>query len=123
MSARSAALALASLAACAGPWSAKTERAPESQAALARPGADPVLLGTPQGAPDVLPIEQVAVRVRRAADGRLTILEFLSPGLTEAEQIKLRLAVEAGELRPAGEGALGQDSWTTTLQRSRSRSR
>jgi hypothetical protein len=118
MRARIAALVLASLAACAGPWSAKTD-APQSQAALARPGADPALLGTPQGAPDVLPIEQVAVRVRRAADGRVTILEFLSPGLTEAEQIKLRLAVEAGELRPAGEGALGQDSWTTTLRRSR----
>lgn len=116
----SAALAVAlALSACAGP--SATERAPESPAGFARPDADPTLLGSPPGAPAILPIEQVSVRVHRAADGRLTIVEFLSPGLPEAEQVSLRLAFEAGELRPAGEGAAGEESWITTLQRARGR--
>lgn len=119
--ARTAAVAatFAAFTACAGP--AATERTTDSPAGYARPDADPTLLGSPPGAPAILPIEQISVRVHRADDGRLTIVEFLSPGLPESEQVSLRLAFEAGELRPAGEGATGQASWITTLQRARGR--
>lgn len=76
-----------------------------------------MLLGTPAGAPAVLPIEQVAVRVRRLPDGQLTIVEFVSPGLPPEEQVRLRLALEAGKLRLAAEGQGGEESWITTLLR------
>lgn len=117
MRARSAVLVLVFLAACAAPWSSRTERAPESPGQRARPEADPVLLGTPAGAPAPLPIEQVAVRVRRLPDGQLTIVEFVSPGLPPEEQVRLRLALEAGKLRLAAEGQSGEESWVTTLLR------
>jgi hypothetical protein len=110
---------LASLTACAGFWGSRSERAPESPASHARPDSDPEQLETPRGAADLLPVEQVSVRVRRVADGRFSIVEFLSPQLPEAEQVKLRLAYEAGELRLAGQGAAGDESWITTLLRSR----
>jgi hypothetical protein len=119
MRARSAALVLALLSACAGSTSSGTARAPESRAQNARPELDPALIGTPQGASAPLPIEQVSVRVRRASDGRVTIVEFLSPGLPEAEQVSLRLALEAGQLRLANPGAAGEQSWVTNLLRSR----
>jgi hypothetical protein len=120
MRARTAALGVTLvLSACAGPTA--TDRATEPAAGFARPSADPTLLGTPPGAPAILPIEQVSVRVHRASDGRITIVEFLSPGLPEADQLTLRLAYEAGELRLAGEGASGEASWITTLQRARGR--
>src|SRR5512140_3854461 len=119
MRARSALLVLAALAACAGPANSTTGRAPESQAENARPQSDPALMGAPTGPAELLPIEEVAVRVRRVAEGRFTIVEFLPPGLTESEQVKLRLAFEAGELRVAGQGAAGEESWITTLLRSR----
>lgn len=115
------ALALAALAACASPAQPRSARLPESQAALARPETDPALRGTPQGARAVTALEQVSVRVRRGPDGRLTIVEFLSPGLTESERVELRRAVEAGELRPAGEAPAGEESWITTLLRTRLR--
>lgn len=121
MRARSAVLLLALLSACAGPATSGTERVPASPAERARPESDPALRGTPQGAPVVLPIEQVSVRVRRASDGRVTIIEFISPGLPESEQVALRLAFEAGKLRLAAPGADGEESWITTLLRSRSR--
>jgi hypothetical protein len=114
-----AAAVTVALSSCAGP--SANDRATEPAAGFARPQADPTLLGTPPGAPAILPIEQVSVRIHRAADGRLTIVEFLSPGLPESEQIQLRMAFEAGELRPAGEGASGEESWITTLQRARGR--
>jgi hypothetical protein len=112
-------LPLASLTACAGLASSATERAPESPASHARPDTDPELLETPRGATALVPVEQVSVRVRRVADGRLSIVEFLSPQLPEADQVKLRLAYEAGELRLAGQGAPGDESWITTLLRTR----
>ncbi len=114
-----ASLAALSLLACAGP--AGSPRAPESRAALARPEPDPALHGTPQGGRALRAIEQVSVRVRRGPDGRLTIVEFLSAGLTEAERTELRRAVEAGELRPEGESPPGEESWITTLLRTRVR--
>jgi hypothetical protein len=121
MRARSAALVLALLSACAGLTTSGPARAPESRAQNARPELDPALIGTPQGATALLPIEQVSVRVQRASDGRVTIIEFLSPGLPEAEQVAVRLALEAGELRLANPGAAGEESWVTNLQRSRTR--
>jgi hypothetical protein len=76
-----------------------------------------VLLGTPPGAPAILPIEEIAVRVRRGPDGRVTLVEFLGDGLTESQRVSLRLAFEAGEVRLSREGANGEESWTTTLRR------
>ncbi len=98
---------------------ATASRAPESPAAFARPEPDPALRQTPQGAAYLMPIEQVSVRVHRAADGRVTILEFLSPGLPESDQVAIRAAYEAGELRLAGARAPGDESWITTLLRAR----
>ena len=46
-------------------------------------------------------------------------MEFLSPGISEPQQVRLRLDLAAGALRVAAEGAVDQDSWTTTLLRSR----
>ncbi len=117
MRARSALLVVASLAACAG--APKGEGTARSPADRVRPEADPALLGAPSGPAEPLPIEEVSVRVRRAADGRVTIVEFLSPGLSEAQRTLLRLDYEAGRFRLAGEGAAGQESWITTLLRSR----
>jgi hypothetical protein len=116
MRARPTALALLLLASCA---STTASRPPESPAAQARPEPDPALLGAPAGPPLPLPIEQVAVRARRLEEGRFTIVEFLSPGLKEADQLALRLALEKGELRLANEPASGEESWITTLLRSR----
>lgn len=116
MRARPIPLALLLLASCAG---LTASRPPESRAQTARPEPDPALLGAPAGPPAPLPIEQVAVRVRRLAAGRFTIVEFLSPGLKEADQVALRLALEKGELRLANEPASGEESWITTLLRSR----
>jgi hypothetical protein len=112
---------LALLSACAAPATSRTARAPDSPASRARPEPDPTLLQTPQGASSVLPIEQVSVRVQRAQDGRLTIVEFLSPGLPESEQVAMRLAFQSGKLRLADEGTSGEASWITTLLRDRSR--
>lgn len=113
--------ALAALAGCAAPEAPRTPRLPESRAELARPEPDPALRGTSQGARAVQPLEQISVRVRRGPDGRLTIVEFLSPGLTESERIELRRAVEAGEMRLEGEAPADRDSWITTLLRPRVR--
>ena len=116
--ARSSALVL--LLAAAGAFAATQRGQPPSPAERAIPGADPALLGAPPGAPDLpLPLEQVSVRVRRAADGRVPIVEFLSPGVSEPQQVRLRLDFAAGALRVAAEGAGDQESWTTTLLRSR----
>lgn len=117
-----ASLAALSLLACATPGGQSgSPRVPESRAALARPEPDPALQGTPQGGRAIRAIEQVSVRVRRGPDGRLTIVEFLSAGLTEAERSELRRAVEADELRPEGESPPGEESWITTLLRTRVR--
>lgn len=120
MRARPAALVLASLAACAGPAVSTTGRTPESRAERARPEGDPALQGTPQRTTDLLPIEQVSVRVHRAPDGRVQIIEFLSPGLPESDQVALRLAYEEGKLRLATPVTAGDESWITTLFRPRS---
>lgn len=95
-----------------------TGRPPASPAAFARPESDPGLRGAPQGARGLLPDELASVRVRRGADGQLTIIEFLSPSLTESEQVALRLAFARGELRLEGQGASGEESWITNLLRS-----
>lgn len=116
MRAPPAALVLALVASCA---STTASRPPESPAARARPEPDPALLGAPAGPPLPLPIEQVAVRVRRLEEGRFSIVEFLSPGLQEADQVALRLALEKGELRLAEVPPGGEESWITTLLRSR----
>jgi hypothetical protein len=116
MRARPTALALLLVASCASPTAS---RPPESPARQARPDPDPALLGAPAGPPVPIPIEQVAVRVRRLEEGRFTIIEFLSPGLKESDQLALRLALEKGELRLAKEPADGDESWITTLLRSR----
>lgn len=105
-------LALALLTGCAS-----AGRAPESPAAYARPEPDPALREAPPGAPYLVPIENVSVRVRRASDGQVAIVEFLSPGLPERDQVALRLAYEAGELRLAGGGTAGDETWVTTLVR------
>jgi hypothetical protein len=97
------------------------ERTPGSPAEFARPESDPGLRGAPQGARGLLPSQQVSVRVRRGSDGQLSIVEFLSPGLTESEKVALRLAFQQGELQLEGEGASGEESWIATLLRSRSR--
>lgn len=115
------AAAVTVLAACAVPAPPRSARLPESRAALARPEPDPALRGTPQGARTLGALEQVSVRVRRGPDGRLTIVEFLSPGLTESERVELRRAVEAGDVRPEGEAPAGAESWITTLARTRVR--
>ena len=115
-------LAVLSLLACGAPGaSTSTSRVAETRAALARPEPDPALHGTPQGGRAIRAIEQVSVRVRRGPDGRLTVVEFLSAGLTEAERSDIRRAVEAGELRPEGEAPPGEESWITTLLRTRVR--
>ena len=116
MNARPAVLLLALLASCAGP---STARAPDSRAGRSHPETDPAQRGAPAGGHDLLPIEQVSVRAHRTSDGRVTIVEFLSPGLPESQQVALRLELEAGKLRLAGQGAGGEESWVTTLMRAR----
>jgi hypothetical protein len=121
MRTRSAVILLASLSGCAF-FATGTGRAPESPAQRAQPVSDPGLQGAPAGPPDLLPVEQVSVRVQRASDGRVTIVEFLSPGLPESEQVALRLAYEAGKLRLVDPGATGgEQSWITALLRPRGR--
>jgi hypothetical protein len=121
MRARTALLVLLSLSACAGLATSKTERISEPRAAYARPESDPAARGTPQGASEPLHMEQVSVRVRRVSEGKLTIVEFLSPGLPEAEQVALRLAFEEGKFRVADQGSAGQETWITSLLRTGSR--
>jgi hypothetical protein len=61
-------------------------------------------------------LEQVVVRVDRAPDGSLRIVDFLSPGLSEAQKMELARAVESGELAPEA-AAMGARTWITTLRR------
>jgi hypothetical protein len=106
-------LALAALAACAGPSSSTSVRAP-TRAERAAPEGDPALRTTPQ-IPALVPSEQVLVRAHRAPDGRAAIVEFLSEGLTEQQRTALRVGFEQGTLQLSKEGAAGEESWTTTL--------
>jgi hypothetical protein len=117
MTHRALAPLLLSLAACAGPAGPGGTRPPQSPAAAAIPVADPAARWTPQAPPVIQPVEVAQVRVRRGADGRVTIVEFLSAGLTEPEQARVRLWFENGELKVAREGAAGEESWVTGLTR------
>ena len=120
MRTRSAVLVLASLSGCAL-FATPAGRAPESPSLHAQPVSDPGLRGAPAGPAEILPVEQVSVRVQRGSDGRVTIVEFLSPGLPESEQVALRLAFEAGKLRLVDQEAAGEQSWITALLRPQSR--
>lgn len=115
MRARSAAILLGSLAACAGPASTRTD-APASPAASAFPESDPSDLLTPRATTLLPPTGEVAVRVQRGPAGRPVIMELLSAGLTDADRVRLQAALEAGRLRLASEGTKGETTWTTTLR-------
>jgi hypothetical protein len=63
--------------------------------------------------------EQVAVRLGRAPDGRVVLLQILTPGLTPQQEAALRRAFEAGEWRRETPVAPQAESWIENLVRAR----
>jgi hypothetical protein len=112
-------LSLAAGCAASGSGAPRTTRPPESPTAHALPEADPGQFGMVQGTRMLTETEQVAVRLGRAADGRVVILQILSPGMTQQQQEALRRAFDAGEWRREAPLAPDTESWIENLVRAR----
>jgi uncharacterized protein (DUF1501 family) len=111
----SAALA-AALAACAAP---ARQAGAESRASRALPEADPGARGTVQGARALEEAEQVAVRLGRAPDGRVVVLQVLSPALTPQQEEAIRGGLESGEWRREAPLTPSEESWIENVVRVR----
>ena len=96
----SAALALACAIGCAGAQ-ARGERVLQSPAAGALPEPDPSCRATVRAPLVANGLERVTVKVGVGPDGKLTVLEFLSPDLTPAEQLELRRAFDRCVWKPS----------------------
>jgi hypothetical protein len=109
------------LAGCAAPGvkGGPSDRGYESPFAHALPEADPSAHGTVQGPRLLGETEQVAVRLGRAPDGRVVLLQILTPGLTPQQEAALRRAFEAGEWRRETPVAPQAESWIENLVRAR----
>jgi hypothetical protein len=95
---------------CSGP---RAERAPEAQAALARPEPDPECWGTVRDRLIVNGVQQVTVQVSVDRSGAVERVRFLSPDLTAAQQQDLRRACESCPWKP-GVTAGGAPAETST---------
>jgi hypothetical protein len=110
-------VAVALAAACASPPRPAPGAEPmrENRASTAQPAPDPTLHGTVQGERAVPPLERVTARLARAPDGRLTVVDVLSPELTPTQREELQRGLEQGEWRPEGTPAPGAEPWIQTL--------
>jgi hypothetical protein len=104
------------LLACAAPRAGRTF---ESPTAHALPEGDPTSRGTVQGPRLLSETEQVAVRLGRGPDGKVVLLQVLSPGLTAQQEEALRRAFEAGEWQREAPLAPASESWIENLVRAR----
>lgn len=113
-----AALLLA--AGCAGAGAARGPgRIPDVPTAYARPERDPGCRATVQEPLAANGLERVTVKVAADAQGRLVLIQFLSPDLTPVAMLELRRAFESCLWKP-DVGPDGQPrAWTTTIVRLR----
>lgn len=113
-----AALPLLLVLACAsGPSS--SGRVEERREETARPEPDPASRATAQAPLAISGVERVVVKLESAPSGRIRVVEFLSPDLTEAQKLELEEAIERGQLKPeTGPERVGS-TWTTTVVRRR----
>jgi hypothetical protein len=118
-----AGLLLALLAGCAAPGAAGTgvgsTRDYESRTAHVLPEADPGQRGMVLGPRLLTETEQVAVRLTRGADGRIIVVQVVTPGLTPQQEEALRRGFEAGEWQREQPQAPAAESWIENLVRSR----
>jgi hypothetical protein len=103
-------------AACAGP---KAVQVMESPTAHALPEADPGSRGMVQGPRTIGETEQVAVRLGRSPEGRVVVLQVLSPALTPSQEEALRRGLESGEWQREAPVAPDAESWIETVVRVR----
>ena len=103
----------------AGAGPARTSRNLESPTAHALPESDPGQRGMVQGSRLLTETEQVAVRLGRAADGRIVLLQVLSPGFSPQQEEALRRGFESGEWQRDQPVAPAAESWIENLVRAR----
>ena len=102
---------------CLGGSAHRASAIPESQANLARPEQAPADRGTTRDVQPLPGVERVTVKLASAPDGRVKVLEFLSPDLSESERVDLQRAIEGGELRPETAPGRGAYTWVSTVLR------
>ena len=90
-----------------------------SRTAFALPEPDPASRGTVQGPRLLTEAEQVVVRMGRDAEGRVVVLQVLSPVLTPEQQEEVRRAFSLGGFRRPAPAAAEAESWIETIVRNR----
>jgi len=92
----------------------------EPRSARALPEADPGARGTVQaGARPLGEGEQVAVRLGRTPEGRVVLLQVLSPALTPQQEEAIRRGFEAGEWQREVPLSPTEESWIENVIRVR----
>jgi hypothetical protein len=110
-----AALALAVAAGCAGP-SGHTRNQP---AAYGHPEPDPACRGNLAQCLTITGLEQVTVKVGVSREGKVAFLDVLTPGLTDADNLEIRRALEGCVWKPAigPDGERVEGTLTLAIQR------
>lgn len=90
-----------------------------SRAATALPESDPTSRGTVQGPRLLSEVEQVVVRMGRDAEGRVVVLQVLSPALTPEQQEELRRAFAIGGWKREVPLPTEAESWIETIVRTK----
>ena len=108
------------LLACAGaPARSPAARMPERAAAYAHPEPDPACRGTVQESLASNGLDRIEVKLARAPDGKVRVVEFLTPDLTPAAKVELARAY--GECAwappPSPRAAPSAEVWTDTVAR------
>lgn len=105
---------------CAAPGAgSRAGKGYESPSAHALPESDPGARGTVHGSRLLTETEQVAVQLGRAPDGRVVLLQILSPDLSPQQQAALRRAFEAGEWQREAPIAPAAETWIENIVRAR----
>jgi hypothetical protein len=85
--------------------------------AYALPESDPASRGTVQGPRILTEAEQVVVRMGRDHEGRVVVLQVLSPALSPEQQEEVRRAFAQGAWKRQGPVAVEAESWIETIVR------
>ncbi len=97
--------------ACVGPG----PRPRSAPGAFALPEHDPANRGTVQGPRLLTEAEQVVVRMGRDAEGKVVVLQVLSPVLTPEQQQEVMRAFKLGGWKRAAPAAEDAESWIETI--------
>lgn len=90
-----------------------------SRTAYARPEHDPASRGTVQGPRLLSEAEQVVVRMGRDPEGRVIVLQVLSPALSPEQQEEVRRAFALGDWKRQAPVPVEAESWIETIVRDR----